>query len=278
MVLETAAAAAAAWAAGLAVVAQAQDRLIFGSPRSIRWAPSGPHLGHSTEEVTIETADGETLRGWLTQPSGVASRLAVWFGGRNEHVGWVPKIATWLGPHWALCTFAYRGCSGSTGRPSERVCVEDAQAIVDWAMAAAGVSIGQALLLGRSLGSCIAMQLAARHAAAGLVLLSPPASIRALASRNPLLLPVVPWMRSPFDSMARAHQVRSPVLMLLAESDRRVPHRDSLRLADAIRLSRVGPAEPACRIVTVPGTDHRTLARDPQALAAIASFAGGLQD
>jgi pimeloyl-ACP methyl ester carboxylesterase len=132
------------------------------------------------------------------------------------------------------------------------------------------------LLVGRSLGSGIVVQLAAQQTVAGLVLLSPPASIRALVARNPLLLPAIPWLRSPFESLDHAPRVRSPSLVLLAERDRRVPHSESLKLVAALREAAGGASRP-CELLAVPGTTHRSLARDATTLAAIAAFAGRLR-
>ncbi len=274
--LEAGLVAAAAWAGGLVAVTRLQDRLIFGRPRAIRWAPSGPHQGHSTRAVSLSTADGETLQGWFTAPAAPASGLVVWFAGRNENPAWVPRLATWLGPRWALCAFSYRGGAGSTGRPSEQVCMEDAQAILHWGSAQTSLPASRMLLVGRSLGSGVAVQLAAQQPVAGLVLLSPPASIRALAIRNPLLLPAVPWLRSPFDSLAHAHQVRSPSLVLLAERDRRVPHSESLKLVAALREP-TSCTSRSCEVFTVLGTTHRSLARDATTLETIAAFSRAIR-
>lgn len=275
MVLEAGLVAAAAWAGSLVAVTRLQDRLIFGRPRAVRWAPSGPHQEHSTRAVGLPTADGQTLRGWFTAPPAPASSLVIWFAGRNENPAWVPKLATWLGPTWALCAFNYRGRAGSSGQPSEQACMEDARAILRWASAQTSLPASRMLLVGRSLGSGVAVQLAAQQPVAGLVLLSPPASIRALALRNPLLLPAVPWLRSPFDSLAHAHQVRSPCLVLLAEHDRRVPRSESLKLVAALREP-TSCTSRSCEVLTVPGTTHRSLARDATTLASIAGFASRL--
>lgn len=271
--------AAAAWAVGIGVVTQRQDRLIFGMPRVRRTAPTGPHAGHVTQPVTLDVQAGIQLHGWLTLPPDPhlpPTHLVVWFGGRDEDVGWVSALATWLGPQWAVCTFHYRGRCGSTGRPSEAGCVQDALAIVAWAAERTGVPVARSVLIGRSLGTGVAMQVAARQPVAGLVLLSPPASLRRLLLRNPLLWPALPLLRHPFDSLAVAHRVRCPSLVLLAEEDRRVPHAHSRRLVAA--LQRAVPGAPAdhCRVVTIAGTDHRTLARHAQGLAAMAGFAVGL--
>jgi dienelactone hydrolase len=265
-----------AWGLGLAALTRSQARLIFGRPRVLRAAPIGPHGHHRTHAVRLETQDCVSLQGWLTLPPGLPQWLAVWFGGRNEDVGWTPAIASWLGPAWAVCAFNYRGSVGSTGSPGEAACVQDALAIAAWACAETGLPPTRVMLMGRSLGSGIAVQAAARCSAAGLVLLSPPASLRRLVMRNPLLLPALPWLRHPFDSLAVAPQIRVASLVVLAECDRRVPHAESRRLARALQGTLPAPLAKRSRVITIAGTDHRSLARRAEALAVMARFAGEL--
>jgi alpha-beta hydrolase superfamily lysophospholipase len=265
-----------AWASALAVLMSRQARVIFGSPRALRSAPKGAHADHGTQLVTLAVADDVRLQGWLTTSPQRATGLVVWLGGRNEDVGWTPAIASWLGPGWAVCAFNYRGCAGSTGEPGEADCVRDVLAIAAWAAARTGVPRDRVILVGRSLGSAVAVQAAARRSFSGLVLLSPPASVRRIMWRNPLLWPALPWLRHPFDSLAAAARVGCPSLVLLAERDRRVPHGESHVLARALRDAM--PAAPASdgHVRTMPGTTHRTLARSAGSLAAIAAFAHDL--
>jgi len=273
MLLTLATATVSAWALGLAVVARSQAQWIFGSPRARRSAPSGPHACQSTRSVSLVVAEGVRLEGWLTTPPTPATRLAIWFGGRNEDVGWIPAIGSWLGPDWAVCSFNYRGRVGSTGEPGEAACVDDALRIVAWACAEVGVPVERVALFGRSLGSGIAIQAAAQLPVAALLLLAPPASLRRLAMRHPVLLPALPWLAHPFDSMAVAHRVRCPSLILLAQRDRRVPHSESQRLARALRRPAAGQASNPCEVVTIGGTDHRSLARHARTLDAMARYA-----
>jgi fermentation-respiration switch protein FrsA (DUF1100 family) len=213
------------------------------------------------------------LQGWLTQPTGAAPRwLVLWFGGRNEHVAWTPDLAGWLPDDCALLAFNYRSLGGSTGWPSEAACVADGEAAAAWGLAQLRLPPDALLLAGRSLGSGIAMQLAARrsvagHAPAGLVLITPFRSLRALLLRSPLLLPLAPLLRSPLDSEAAARTLRCPVLVLLAERDHQVPRGHSLRLVQALRAA-------GCEVCVaeVEGTTHRSLARTVGAMERVGGW------
>ncbi len=253
----------------LAGVAGLQGRLLFGRTWRIRRTDPGPAAARRlVEAVMLERPGGVLLRGWLTTDAQLApQRLLLWFGGRNEHVAWTPDLAGWLPDDVALVAFNYRGLGGSGGYPSEAACVADAEAIALWARARFGLGPASLHLAGRSLGSGIATQLAARLGRPGLaslVLVTPPQSIRALLLDNPLLAPLTAVLRSPLDSVAAARSLDCPVLMLLAERDRRVPHAHSLALAEALRR-----AGAAVDVRTLAGTDHRSLARTPAAMACI---------
>lgn len=264
---------AGAWGLCLAVACAAQERMIFGRPRSVRPWVDGPHDGHITTPVTIEASDGVSLAGWVTAAPGGPRHVLVWFPGRNENIGWVRGVASWLGTDWAVCAFDYRGLGRSGGKAGERVCVEDGLQIVDWISRTANVPRERIVVVGRSLGSCVSMQVVAQRSVAGVCLIAPPASVSDLVKRNPLLKPAQRWLRHPFDSLAVAGRVRGPALVLMAERDRKVPHPHSHRLVEAMRRARNGKQQVDCRVVTIAGTNHCTVGRKEACLREISAFA-----
>ncbi|WP_343626440.1 alpha/beta hydrolase family protein [Roseateles puraquae] len=260
-----------AWALLMGLLVLAQGRLLFGHTWRIRRTQPGPAAHRrGTRAVRLERPGGVRLKGWLTLPTGHAPRrLLLWFGGRNEHVAWTPDLAGWLPDDCALLAFNYRGLGGSTGWPGEAACVDDAEAIAAWGLAELGLPPAALHLAGRSLGTGVAMQLAAQRAragspVAGVVLITPLKSLRALLLRNPWTAPLTPWLRSPLDSLAAARGLRCGVLVLLAETDRQVPHAHSHALVHALRQ-----AGAAVSVHQVAGTNHHSLARTPQAMGCL---------
>jgi fermentation-respiration switch protein FrsA (DUF1100 family) len=260
-----------AWALLLAVVALAQGKLLFGRTWRIRRTHPGPAAERRrAEAVWLARPAGVRLQGWLTLPVGAPPcRLLLWLGGRNEHVAWTPDLAGWLPDDCALLAFNYRSLGASTGWPGEAACVADADAAAAWGLARLNLPPDALLLAGRSLGSGIALQLAARRRATGqapggLVLITPFRSLRALLARSPLLLPLAPLLRSPLDSEAAARTMRCPALVLLAEQDPQVPRAHSMRLVQVLR-----EAGCAVSVTEVAGTTHRSLARTTAAMARV---------
>jgi len=248
-----------------------QGRLLFGRIWHFRRAPPGPAARRRrTEAVALPREGRVALEGWLTLPEDAPpQRLLLWFGGRNEQVAWTRDLGGWLPDDCALLAFNYRGLGGSTGWPSERACVADALAIADWGLARLDLGPQALHVAGRSIGSGIAMQMAARLALAqrlprSLVLITPPKSLRAVLAAMPLLRPLLILLRSPLDSMAAARAVPCPALVLLAEHDHRVPYAHSMDLVVALRESGA-PVE----VHRLAGTNHRDLVRRPEAMGLV---------
>lgn len=257
-----------AWGLLMTSIALLQGKLLFGRTWRIRRTDPGPAATQRrVEAVWLERPGGVRLQGWLTVPAhGQPRRLLLWFGGRNEHVAWTPDLAGWLPDDCALLAFNYRSLGDSNGWPGEAACVADAEAAAAWGGERLALPPAALHLAGRSLGTGVAMQLAARLAAAGrpvagVALITPFDSLRAVLRRNPLLAPLTPWLRSPLDSGAAARALDCAVLVLLAERDRQVPHAHSLALVKVLR-----DAGAAVTVDRVAGTDHRSLARTPAAM------------
>lgn len=264
-----------AWGLLMASLAALQGRLLFGRTWRIRRAAPGPAAARRRRvPVWLARPGGTLLQGWLTLPEGgpPPARLLLWFGGRNEHVAWTPDLAGWLPDDCALLAFNYRGLGGSGGWPSEAACVADAEAIARWGLARLGLPTAALHLAGRSLGTGVAMQLAARLAAAGtpvagVALITPLKSLRAVLRRNPLIAPLMPLLRSPLDSLAAARALACEVLVLLAERDRQVPHAHSHALVGALQAA-------GCTVTVqqFAGTNHRSLARTPAAMQTLGGW------
>ena len=259
----------AAFAAFCALLYLLQERLIFlprqlseGTRNALREIPG-------VTEIEVQAGDGTRLHGWLRHGAEEADRrgLVIYFGGNAEEVSGQVLDADAVAP-WSLAAFNYRGYGLSEGRPSEAALVADALVVYDRLAVREDVDPDRIVVFGRSLGSGVAVPLAAARPVRGVVLISPFDSLRSLGRRHYPFVPVSLLLRHPFDSLARAPSIRAPLLVLAGERDRIVPSPHSKRLFDAWS----GPK----RWSPLSGADHNGIHLHPGYWPAIREFLGSL--
>jgi pimeloyl-ACP methyl ester carboxylesterase len=208
----------------------AQDGILFlPQPGPVR--PPLARPGRAIEPLSIEVADGITVRGWFLRAARTPAPLLVYYGGNAEEVSW--QAAEPWPESWSLALVNYRGYGQSGGKPSERALFADAQRVLDTLAARADVDRARIVLVGRSLGSGVAVHVAAQRPVAGLVLISPFDSMTALGERHYPFLPVRTMLKHPFDSLARAPSITAPLLAIVGERDTIIPPEHSRRLFEA---------------------------------------------
>ena len=246
-----------------------QGRLIFGKTTRIRPLELGAHAGaYRTTAHRLRVADGAELEGWSARPAGGrVDGTVLYFGGRNENVAWVPDMASFA-PRQAIYAFNYRGFGQSTGRPSERRAKDDARAIHDFV--ARREATTDLTLIGRSLGTAVALWLARETSAKRLVLMSPFESVPDVVRTRRLGWLAAPLMTQRFACAELAARHAGPALVLLAQADASIPHDRSHRLCARL------PGAPELRVVA--GTTHQSLPRSGGAQRAIARFLAAAGD
>ena len=237
---------AAALLGGCALVWLAQDGLIF-FPQPV---VSTAHLPADAKPLEIVATDGARLRGWIRAASTTPAPAVVYFGGNAEEVSGTLADPRWP-RDWTVVAINYRGYGTSEGKPGETALVADALAIYDAIAARPDVDARRIVAFGRSIGTGVAVKLAAARPVAGVILASPYDSLVALGRTHYPWLPVSILLRHRFDSAADARRVQAPLLAIVAENDSIIPVERSRALYDAW----AGPKA----WVVVPGTDHNAL-------------------
>ena len=211
-----------------------QDSLIFQPPPAPLVAPRAA-AGRVIAPVGVTMADGVVLHGYLARPADTGSvrmPLVLYFGGNAEEVSWMAEMSARF-PGWALLAVNYRGYGGNAGHPGEAPLVADSLALFDWAAARTDVDKARIVAIGRSLGSGVAVQLAAARKLAGVVLVTPFDSLADVAQRIYRFVPVGLLLRHPFDSLSRAGAIATPMLALVAADDTLIPPAHAKRLFEA---------------------------------------------
>lgn len=191
--------------------------------------------------------EGVMLRGWFIKAPSPDAETIVYYGGNGEEMSRSAAPLTAIGDFNYLLV-NYRGYGGSEGRPGEDALKADAIFVLTTMAERGELSLDRTHVIGRSLGSGIAIHVAAEENIRSLILVSPYDSIEAMASSIYPLFPVRLLIRHPFRALDDAPLVGARTLIIKAARDNVIPHERSDRLIEA------WPGQP--RIATLAGTDH----------------------
>jgi uncharacterized protein len=197
--------------------------------------------------------DGQQLQISVREANQMKSAQAVmYFGGNAEDVSQSMPLLTMAFPQVAIYAMHYRGYGRSSGEPSEAALVSDALALHAYVRQ----RHSEITVIGRSLGSGVAVQLAASPEAQPslrkLILVTPYGSLVEIAADSFPWIPVNWLLKDRFDSVQRAPMIALPTLIILAEHDHVIPAWSTQRLAQAI-------PESWRKQATVLGADHNSI-------------------
>ncbi|MEE4111792.1 MAG: alpha/beta fold hydrolase [Desulfobacteraceae bacterium] len=218
--------------------------------------PTAPHnqSRYAGNEIRLRHGD-ITLTGWFFKNEiGPGHPLVVYYGGNAEDV--THNFAD-LGRFSAqsFLFMNYRGYGGSDGKPSETALLSDALFVIDHLLATEGIDPAHVVVMGRSLGSGVAVHVAAKRKVGGVILVTPFDSLVNVARSHYPIFPVGLMLKHRFDSASLAPGITTPALFLTAANDQVVPVRFAKQLASVW----AGPITS----VTVAGTDHNTIETSP---------------
>jgi fermentation-respiration switch protein FrsA (DUF1100 family) len=202
-------------------------------------------------DIDFPSADGTALHGWWAPVE--SPRAVVLFshgnGGNISFLG--PELARLRNLGLSVFAYDYRGYGKSAGRPDGGGVILDARAARQQLAKLANVSESAIVLLGRSLGGGVSVQLAAADGARALILESTFTSLPDVAAHVYPWLPARWLMRHPLDSRAAISAYRGPLLSSHGDRDGLIPYALGRALFDAA----TNATEPR-RFIPLPGLDH----------------------
>lgn len=205
---------------GLLALMYVFQRSLQYFPDRVRTPPAEAGLPQA-QEVTLKTSDGETVIAWHV-PSRGDKPVVLYFHGNGGALNLRADRFSWLTAEgYGLVALSYRGYGGSTGKPTEAGLILDAQAAYDFA--AARYPAKRLVPWGESLGTGVAVALAAERPVGGLILDAPFTSAADVGAAVYPFVPVRWFMKDPFRSDLRIGRVRAPLLVLHGERDGIVP-------------------------------------------------------
>lgn len=212
-----------------------ENRLVFPvGAWSRQLAPLDPRLDLRPERVTTITSDGVRLVGWRIVNDSSAPWILIFHGnaGNIAHGGRPDHYARLRAVGLNLLTFDYRGYGESAGRPTEAGLYRDADAAFAYLRDSLGVPAERIYLFGHSLGSAVAVDLASRVRAAGLIVEGAFTSAPDAGRSAYPFVPVRLIMRNRFASDEKIGRAAMPKLFLHGQWDRVIPIGLGRRLYD----------------------------------------------
>ena len=217
--------------------------------RSLLYYPTPAHPFDPERAMKLEV-EGAQLRIATRRREGGPAIL--YFGGNAEDVTLTLEDLARLFPDHALYLMHYRGYGGSTGSPTEAALQADALALYDTVRK----QHPRISVLGRSLGSGIAIRLASERPVERLALITPYDSMASVAKGHYPYLPTGLLLQDKYESLKIAPQIKAPTTLIVADHDEIIPRRHS----DAL-LAAFTPGVATEHVV--PGTDHNDIGGHP---------------
>jgi fermentation-respiration switch protein FrsA (DUF1100 family) len=212
---------------GLVALFLLQRSLLFPIPQAIRTAPAAAGFVQAEEHV-LSTADGEKVIVWHV-PARRGHPVVLYVHGNGDFLaGFFGRFRALIADGTGVVALSYRGYAGSSGQPSEQGLLQDAAAA--YAYTAARYGADRIVLWGFSLGSGVAVALAAEQPVAKLILEAPYTSVADVAASAFPFAPVRWLVRDPFHSNRRISGVTAPLLVMHGARDLAIPIRFGERL------------------------------------------------
>ncbi len=177
---------------------------------------------NGVEDLRLTTNDGETLVAWYAPAKDGHPLILYFHGNGGAMVDRIPRFRALTASGYGLLAISYRGYGGSTGSPTQKGLMEDGETGYLEARAR-GYDGDRIVLMGESLGTGVAIALAATHEAAALVLDSPFSSAVEVAAAHYPIFPVNWLMFDRFRSDLAIGDVHIPILVLHGDEDDVVP-------------------------------------------------------
>ena len=217
---------------GVSLLAAIFQKHLIYFPTDDYWgAPAG--VGLDFEELTLEASDGVVIAAWFVPQPQANATVLFCHGNAGNISDRLHSIQVLHELGYNVLIFDYRGFGRSTGSPSESGTYLDADAAWRWLVETRGEPAERVVILGRSLGGAVAIELAGRHPPAALVVESTFTSLADIGQHHYRLLPVRLLLKHRYESIDKVSKITCPKLFLHGTDDRLIPLVNGRRLYEA---------------------------------------------
>jgi len=241
----------------LAVAYLAAGAALFFFQRSLIYFPQPAPGGSPAQRMSLAAEGAQVFVSVRPHPG---PNALIYFGGNAEDASASLPMLSAAFADRAIYSMHYRGYGGSSGTPSEDALQKDALLLFDKVHA----EHPNIIVMGRSLGSGMAVRLASQRTVARLVLATPFESLAGVAASQFPYFPVRWLLMDKYDSGRYAPRVTAPTLIIAAELDEVIPRWSTEQLYARFPKG-------AATITVIPGGGHNTLSDHPLYLEALRS-------
>ena len=211
---------------------------VYFDQRNLLYYPSHSYItlkeayaNRAFAELPVRTADGVDLKAWYA-PATTKPFTFVFFHGNGDCLASAAEISDpYIATGYGFLVAEYRGYSGFRGKPTEAGIYNDARAYLQ-ALVAHGVRTENMILLGHSLGTGVAVEMAKEFHAGGLILLAPYLSIPSMAQVQYPYLPAKYLVLDRFENERKIGDLHLPVLIVNGDRDEVIPPSQGRHLYD----------------------------------------------
>ncbi|AIF81035.1 hypothetical protein I862_02360 [endosymbiont of Acanthamoeba sp. UWC8] len=226
---------------------------IYLNQRTLLYHPEQEMIGlesynmPGTEEIFLTTKDGVKIQAWYKKPD-TGKEMVIFYHGNSGHIPQrIDKLKELNAMGYGFIIPAWRGFGKSEGFPTEKGILNDAEATIEF-IKKEGYDLKKVIVIGESLGTGVATQMAAKHEFKGLLLITPYTTIQDRASEIYFYIPVKYLLKDNFDTINNISKVKVPVIIIHGDNDEIIPHTHSLKIIEKVN-------EPK-KLIIYPGINH----------------------
>lgn len=208
-----------------------QERLVYVRGFASDLVPGD--VGLVGEEVWLVAEDGVRLHAWFLPGDPEAGAVLFHHGNAGDAGGRLPRARHLVQAGFSVLIYDYRGYGASQGSPSERGTYLDGEAAWRHLVEERGFAPARIAHFGESLGSGVAIELAARREAGALVVESGFDSLVHVARGVLPFLPSGLLLRHRYENASKVDRIRAPLLIAHSPADEVVPYARGRALYEA---------------------------------------------
>jgi len=174
------------------------------------------------EVVKLNTEDGLDLVAWYEPAKNGKPTFVYFHGNAGSIANRADIIKPYIAAEYGVLLVEYRGYGGNPGRPSEQGLYKDGRAALDF-LKERSVSNKSIIVYGESIGTGVAVQMAAEREIAGLILRTPMTTLADVGSYHYPFLPVRIMLKDRYNSLDKIKDIHVPVLMFHGSLDKIIP-------------------------------------------------------